>query len=45
VRHARFGAGKVVSVQKNGGDVEYQVAFESAGIRRLLQSYAKLVPA
>ncbi|MBI2765571.1 MAG: UvrD-helicase domain-containing protein [Chloroflexi bacterium] len=45
VRHAKFGAGKVVSVQKNGGDVEYQVAFESAGIRRLLQSYAKLVPA
>lgn len=45
VQHGKFGGGTVVSVQKNGGDVEYQVAFESAGIKRLLQTYAKLVKA
>ena len=45
VRHAKFGVGTIVSVQKNGGDVEYQVAFEGAGIKRLLQTYAKLVAA
>jgi DNA helicase-2/ATP-dependent DNA helicase PcrA len=45
VKHAKFGVGVVVSSQTNGGDVEYTVDFESAGTRRLLQSYAKLVPA
>ena len=45
VNHPRFGAGTVVSAHANGGDVELVVAFESAGVRRLLQSYAKLVPA
>ena len=45
VAHPKFGPGVIVSAQKNGGDIEYVVAFESAGTRRLLQSYAKLVPA
>lgn len=45
VRHPKFGVGRVVSANKNGGDVEYQVDFETAGVRRLLQTYAKLVPA
>ena len=45
VVHPRFGAGTVVSSHTNGGDVEVVVAFEAAGVRRLLQSYAKLVPA
>jgi len=45
VRHQKFGVGKVVSARKNGGDVEYQVAFPEAGVKRLLQSYAKLVRA
>ena len=45
VAHAKFGAGVIVAAQKNGSDIEYTVAFESAGTRRLLQSYAKLVPA
>ncbi len=45
VRHVKFGIGRVVSASKNGGDVEYQVDFETAGVRRLLQTYAKLVPA
>jgi DNA helicase-2/ATP-dependent DNA helicase PcrA len=45
VAHPRFGPGVIVAAQKNGSDIEYTVAFESAGTRRLLQSYAKLVPA
>ena len=45
VVHPKFGAGTVVSSHSNGSDVEVVVAFESAGVRRLLQSYAKLVPA
>ena len=45
VAHPKFGVGVIVSAQKNGSDIEYVVAFESAGTRRLLQSYAKLVPA
>ncbi|MBK7724398.1 MAG: UvrD-helicase domain-containing protein [Dehalococcoidia bacterium] len=45
VAHPKFGPGVIVSAQKNGSDVEYVVAFETAGTRRLLQSYAKLVPA
>jgi DNA helicase-2/ATP-dependent DNA helicase PcrA len=45
VVHPKFGAGVIVSAQINGGDVEYVVNFDTAGTRRLLQSYAKLVPA
>ncbi|MCC6268586.1 MAG: UvrD-helicase domain-containing protein [Dehalococcoidia bacterium] len=45
VAHPKFGPGVIVSAQKNGSDIEYVVAFETAGTRRLLQSYAKLVPA
>lgn len=45
VLHPKFGVGTVVSSQPNGGDVELVVAFDSAGVRRLLQSYAKLAPA
>jgi DNA helicase-2/ATP-dependent DNA helicase PcrA len=45
VAHAKFGTGTVISTQQNGGDVEIVVAFETAGTRRLLQSYARLVPA
>ena len=45
VRHSKFGLGTVISASKNGGDVEYQVDFATAGVRRLLQTYAKLAPA
>jgi len=45
VRHSKFGLGTVISASKNGGDVEYQVDFAAAGVRRLLQTYAKLVQA
>jgi DNA helicase II / ATP-dependent DNA helicase PcrA len=48
VFHPKFGSGHIVSAVKNGADVEYQVAFDDAekiGVKRLLQQYAKLVPA
>ena len=45
VRHPKFGEGLVVSSQERRGDVEVVVAFESAGIKRLLQSMAPLQPA
>jgi DNA helicase-2/ATP-dependent DNA helicase PcrA len=45
VSHSKFGTGMVVSVQANGGDVEYQVAFDDVGVKRLLQTYARLVRA
>ncbi|MGE0598795.1 MAG: ATP-dependent helicase [Dehalococcoidia bacterium] len=45
VAHPKFGQGVIVSAQKNGSDIEYVVDFDTAGTRRLLQSYAKLVPA
>ncbi|MCC6421767.1 MAG: UvrD-helicase domain-containing protein [Gemmataceae bacterium] len=44
VTHAKFGAGTVVAVQKNGGDVEYHVAFDTVGLKRLLQTFARLAP-
>jgi len=45
VAHPKFGEGIVVSTQPNGGDIEVVVAFEGAGVRRLLQSFAPLTPA
>ena len=45
VAHPKFGIGTVVSTQPRSGDIEVVVAFEGAGVRRLLQSYAPLQPA
>jgi DNA helicase-2/ATP-dependent DNA helicase PcrA len=45
VMSAKFGAGTVVSVRERPDDVEYAVAFESAGIKRLIASFAGLVRA
>ncbi len=45
VVHPKFGTGTVVSVQPRSGDIEIVVVFESAGVRRLLQSFAPLEPA
>jgi DNA helicase-2/ATP-dependent DNA helicase PcrA len=42
VKHARFGEGIVIESNVQGEDEEVAVAFENAGIRRLLASYAKL---
>ncbi len=42
VRHQIFGEGIVVSVQVRGADQEVSVAFQTAGLKRLMQSFAKL---
>lgn len=42
VVHDKFGLGTVVSAQPHRGDIEVVVAFEGAGVRRLLQSFAPL---
>ena len=42
VRHPNFGAGLVIEVRERHDDMEIAVAFESKGVRRLLQSYAPL---
>ncbi len=42
VSHAKFGEGLVVDSQVQGEDEEITVAFEKAGIKRLLASFANL---
>jgi DNA helicase-2/ATP-dependent DNA helicase PcrA len=42
VRHPQFGDGVVISVQPIKDDAEAVVAFDGAGIKKLLLSYAKL---
>ncbi|OGO24711.1 MAG: AAA family ATPase [Chloroflexi bacterium RBG_16_50_9] len=42
VRHAQFGEGIVVSCQPARNDAEVVVAFDGAGVKRLLLSFAKL---
>ncbi|MDP2935863.1 MAG: UvrD-helicase domain-containing protein [Dehalococcoidia bacterium] len=42
VRHARFGEGLVVSTKPSGDDQEIAVAFDGAGVKRLLLSFAPL---
>lgn len=45
VLHEKFGKGVVVSVKQEADDVQYSVAFPEVGIKKLLQSFAKLKPA
>jgi len=42
VRHARFGEGLVVGVEREGGDVMVTVRFASVGRKRLSMQYAHL---
>ncbi|MEL6149340.1 MAG: UvrD-helicase domain-containing protein [Chloroflexota bacterium] len=42
VFHAKFGAGVVIESKINGNDEEVTVAFEEAGIKRLMASFANL---
>lgn len=42
VTHPTFGAGTIISSKVSGQDEEIQVAFEGAGVKRLLAAYAKL---
>ena len=40
--HDKFGYGKILQVQDTGNDLKITVRFPGLGIKRLLQSYAKL---
>ncbi len=42
VRHEAFGNGTVVSYQKKQNDAEVVVAFDGAGVKRFLVSFAKI---
>jgi DNA helicase-2/ATP-dependent DNA helicase PcrA len=42
VRHGQFGEGVVVSYQNVRNDAEVVVAFDGAGVKRFLLSFAKL---
>ena len=42
VRHATFGTGKILSSRDMGGDVLYEVAFDSGQTKKLMATFAKL---
>ena len=42
MRHQTFGEGTVLSVKPMGADVLYEIAFESAGTKKLMATYARL---
>ena len=43
VKHYMFGEGTVLSVREMGADVLYEVAFDKAGTKKLMATYAKLL--
>ena len=45
VRHNTFGVGTVIGCQHMGGDLQVTVAFQGQGVKKLLQSFARLEPA
>ena len=42
VRHASFGTGTVISSRDMGGDILYEVLFDTAGTKKLMATYARL---
>ena len=42
VKHATFGEGTVLSVQKIAADTLYEIAFDRVGTKKLMHTYAKL---
>ena len=44
VMHSMFGAGVIVSARDMGGDVLYEVAFDNGQTKRLMATFANLVP-
>lgn len=42
VKHYMFGQGTVLNVREMGADVLYEVAFDNAGTKKLMATYAKL---
>lgn len=37
-----FGAGRIVSAEKMGADMLYEIEFDSGSVKRLMGSFAKL---
>ena len=42
VKHMTFGEGTVLSAKPMGSDILYEIAFDSAGTKKLMATYAKL---
>ncbi len=42
ISHAFFGPGEVLAAQQMGGDMLYEIRFESGSIKRIMGSFAKL---
>lgn len=42
VKHAKFGAGLVISAKPMGADIMYEIAFDDFGTKKLMATYAKL---
>ena len=42
VRHQKFGEGTVVNIADGGRDYEVTVEFDSAGVKKMFASFAKL---
>jgi DNA helicase-2/ATP-dependent DNA helicase PcrA len=42
VKHPIFGAGEVITAQNMGGDILYEIAFDSGSTKRIMGSFAKL---
>ena len=42
VAHVTFGEGEILSAKKLGADTLYEVAFDNAGTKKLMASFAKL---
>jgi DNA helicase-2/ATP-dependent DNA helicase PcrA len=42
VKHTMFGEGEIISARDMGGDVLYEVKFDTAGTKKLMATFAKL---
>ena len=42
VSHAIFGEGEIISVRDVGGDILYEVRFDTGVVKKLMATYAKL---
>ena len=43
VRHIKFGEGTVTNIASGGRDFEVTVQFDTAGVKKMFASFAKLV--
>ncbi len=44
VEHAMFGAGEILSAKELGGDILYEIRFDSGVVKKLMATYANLKP-